>query len=334
MAQGRAQIAGAGLGIEQVAAQQHGLDIALDVGQGRAQIVRDIADQLAALAVAVLEPFELLRDAQAQSAHGMAKQADLVVGLGGGPGIGVLAKRLQLVGQLAQRPGQLLPGQPEHDRRHGHGQADEDGHRAQGVRVGQARRDALRLAAVEHDVQIAHSAVGPRDSGNRKGVELTRRAGVGAEHGQEHAVRIALSTEQAAHRCQIDLRADRAGVARGVQCMGQHAAGFVQQVDLHCRVDLHHVQREGLHAGLVGPAIGRDQAQLLVFDDVVGQAQVHALPGFQSGLRAVVLQQHDHRCAQGQQQGCSDQRRANMQLPPQRPTAGRHRSVHALASKR
>ena len=67
--------------------------------------MRDVADQFATLAIAVLKPLELLRDALAHGTHGAAKHADLVAGFDVRSRTGVLAERLQFIGEFAQRPG-------------------------------------------------------------------------------------------------------------------------------------------------------------------------------------------------------------------------------------
>ena len=84
--------------------------------------------------------------------------------------------------------------------------------------------------------------------------------------------------------------------------MRQHPPFRVQQVQLHRGVDGHHVQGQFVHALLVSLAVHDDQTGRLMFDHITRQPQVHALPGLQRGLFAVVVQQQDHRCTQAEQQ--------------------------------
>jgi hypothetical protein len=60
-----------------------------------------------------------------------------------------------------------------------------------------------------------------------------------------------------------------------------------------------------------------EQAARLMLDDVARQLQVHALPGLERRLGAVVTQQQHHRRAQRYQQRHGKQRRARVQ--PLRP---------------
>ena len=333
MPQRGAQVRGARRRVERLAAHEHRLDVTLNARQGRAQVMRNVADQLASLPVAIFEPPKLLRDALLHRLHGAVQHADLVAGFTMGVRIAIVAERLQLVGEPAQRSGQLPPGDPQHGARQQRRQRRTDGHRAQRVRVRQAGRDTLRLAAVEHDVQVAHGAAGLRHRSHRKRVRAIGVTRVGAQHRQEHGG-IVRGAQQAAHRRQIDLCAHRVRPLQALQRMGQDASVCVQQIHLHRRVDRHHVQGQLLHAAPVSLAVGADQARRLVLGDIARQPQVHALAGLERGLCAVVLQKVVHRRTQTQQQGHGHERRAHVQAPPHRPARLHACRIHAATSKR
>jgi hypothetical protein len=78
VAQRGAQVPGAGFDVDAVATQHHRFHIAPDVGKRRAQVVRDVAHQLAPLAVAVVELPELPGDAVLHVAHRSAQHLDFV----------------------------------------------------------------------------------------------------------------------------------------------------------------------------------------------------------------------------------------------------------------
>ena len=202
MAQRGAKVLCAGCGVQRVLAHEHGFYVALDAGQRRAQVVRDVADQLAPLPIAVLQALELLRNARLHRAHCAAQHVDLVARLMAHRRAGFVAKGAQLIGEAAQRPRQLLPGDPQHHCRQGRGSRHADRHRLQGSRVGQAGRHALRHAAVENDVEVSGWLVAGRacctccirwaccirriqfKRSDREGVGTRRVAWVGADDGQ------------------------------------------------------------------------------------------------------------------------------------------------------
>jgi len=97
--------------------------------------------------------------------------------------------------------------------------------------------------------------------------------------------------------------------------MSQHLPVDAQQVHLDGGVDHHDLLGQRRHPAPIGVSGAIDHAPFQVRHHVTCQVQVQALGGFQGGLGAVVVHEHEHHQAQQCQHPAGDGGRLQVQRP-------------------
>ena len=279
--------------VELALLHQHGVEIALQRGQRRAQVVRDVGDQLAPQAVGLLEISHARGHPLGHVAEGGAEPVDLVarVARRRGQQTGLDATVALEALHRGGEPPQPAREQAEHQQA---GQRGEDdartqppGRELQHVAAADHGGDAVVALAAGDDVEIARQS--PVAHHRRGGEDLLAvgLARVVAEHRQ------AVAVDEAADGCDVHVLAAHHARRRGP---GQQVAGRVEQVHLDAGVHHHQRLEQRVHRGLRRLAV---QAQVVVVDHVLRHAAVELL--------AHLLLEHLHGVGEHQREQAADQ---------------------------
>ncbi|MNX40421.1 hypothetical protein D3C86_708050 [compost metagenome] len=297
------QIPAALAGVQRFVFQTQRFQVAMQGRQRRAQVVRNIGDQVAALLVLPRQLAPLVRNASAHLHETAAQYRDFIQALVRGvarPGQGgqrftvVAFKRADGPRQGAQRPrDQRKCRQARHQPQQGH-QGDRPQRGAQHRTARHRHRQRIVRLPLQHNVHIARVR---RPHAHRRGAEhlLAILAARVIAHNGQHAARQQTLDRLQVHLAPLDL-ASRRGIAHD-------AAVVVQQIDLHGGVHRHqHVEQRAHRVGL--PAVGVHQFRAA--RNMLGQPAGQALHHFLLVARIGGDLQPGRRAAAGQQQQRED----------------------------
>ena len=261
-------------GLAEFALLDHqGLQVTLQRGQRRAQLVGDVGDQLAPGRVGVTQLADLLDDALGHPLDRDAELVDLVAARAPAPGAEAhgglelaLLEGLHRRAQAAQAPGQPVERhQPGDQRERQAGQADAD-RQAQDVAVLDHPGDRIESLAAEHHVEVAGQPVTLAQLRRREHLAPLRVAWIVAADREFFG-----AVDEGPDRRQGD---PAAPYPPGRRVVGQDRALGVDQVELDARVDHHQRMEQPLEGGLVDrPAL----QQWGLGDDAGGERLVELL---------------------------------------------------------
>ena len=282
-------------GLELLLLQQQRLDVAVQRGERRAQVVRDVGDHLAALGIVSLQGLHLLLDAIGHAVEAASQQVDLVTTTPGFRVAQVLPASGKTLHERRETPqpagDQRHPAQAQEERHHqGTGQEPEGG--LQHVAAREPLHHAVVLLSSPDHVQISPELAPAADRCRGKDLGAIRGAGIVAPQWQ---LRPAL--QEALDGRQRNPLALHLALRRRE---GQQPSRAVEQVDLDGRVDHHEHVEQLLQRRAVDSAVHQ---QGLALHQLAGEIQVQLLHHLLLVTRrGVVGEQQEHRTHHQQQQ--------------------------------
>ncbi len=214
--------------------QGHGLQVALERGEGAAQVVGDIADQVAPHILFRAQLVDVRLNGRRHFVEAARKRAQLVPSPHDDPSAKVAAlestHRVAQGGETAREQGKK--GETD-DERGSERQEEGDEAGAQVVAVTDHAQGRVVAFAAEDDVDVVH-LVAHAHRGRGKGAAAAGAAGIGAQ-GEPRA----LTRDEGPDGCKIHLAADDG--LRGIEKIRQDFPPRIEQVDLHHGIEDHHV---------------------------------------------------------------------------------------------